>query len=110
MFNKSKEPICPLIRKECIKHGCKFWVTIHGKNPQTGADLSSSDCVMVMTPLLLIENNKEVRQSAAATESARNEFVNMGHHIGNAVMLAAASTQSAFSNRSDGENSNPLLK
>lgn len=94
MFGKSKDPICPLVRGECLKHGCRFWVTIHGKNPQTGVDLSSSDCVMVMTPMLLIENNKEVRQAAAATESARNEFVNGAKNIGEAVLIAAASNHS----------------
>lgn len=94
MFSKKDAgPICPLVRGECLKTGCTFWCTVQGKDPQTGRDLSSSNCVLVMLPMIMLENNKEVRQAAAATESARNEFVNTGRSIGEHILIAAAANR-----------------
>lgn len=67
--------VCPLLRKPCLEHGCAWYVTIHGTDPQTGVALSPSMCVMVADLKVGIEGNKEVRQSAAAIESMRNENV-----------------------------------
>jgi hypothetical protein len=43
-----------------------------GQNPQTGKDEDKWECVTVMTPLLLIENARQLRSIAAAAESSRN--------------------------------------
>lgn len=75
MFNKSNKPFCPLIRKDCIEGLCKFWTRIQGTNPQTGNPIDSHDCAVSWLPVLLIENAKETRQGAAATESFRNQMV-----------------------------------
>jgi hypothetical protein len=66
---------CPLLDKECIQFKCAFWTQLRGTHPQTGAEVDEYGCAIAWLPLLLIENAKEVRQGAAATESFRNEAV-----------------------------------
>lgn len=75
MFNKSSEKLCPLIRKPCLKHGCEYYVSIRGRNPQTGEEVDGWDCVNKWIPLLLIENSQQQRQTGAAVESFRNEMI-----------------------------------
>jgi len=79
-----KKIICPLMGKPCIEDGsivdgelqaCRFWVTVQGKNPQTGEVFNNSDCAFCWTPVLLIENSKMQRETGAAVESFRNEMV-----------------------------------
>lgn len=72
--NQSQDlQFCPLIKAECVKQKCKFWVHITGKDPQNGAEMNFPDCAVRWLPLLLLENAKETRQAAAAVESFRNE-------------------------------------
>ncbi len=86
MFNKqAKEPLCPLIKKPCIKEGCLFWVHIRGQHPQTGEDMDMPDCAVRWLPVLLIENAKETRQGAAAVESLRNESVTSSQQVAAAI-------------------------
>lgn len=66
---------CPLLKKDCIGLVCNWMIHLRGKNPQTGADIDEWDCSIKWLPMLLIENAKEVRHGAAATESFRNEMV-----------------------------------
>ena len=70
--------------KPCIEDGsivdgelqaCRFWVYVHGKNPQDGTDVKQGDCAFCWTPMLLIENSQMQRQTGAAVESFRNEMV-----------------------------------
>ena len=75
MFNKSSDKLCPLIRKPCIKHSCEYYVSIRGKNPQTGEEVDGWDCVNKWLPMLLIENSRQQCQTGAAVESFRNEMV-----------------------------------
>jgi hypothetical protein len=82
---KDAKIICPLMGGEpCVEDGsirngelvsCRFWVYVHGKNPQTGEDVRNGDCAMAWTPMLLIENSKVNRETGAAVESFRNEMV-----------------------------------
>ncbi len=65
---------CPLLDKECIQFKCTFWTQLRGRHPQTGEEVDEWGCAIAWLPLLLIENAKEVRQGAAATESFRNEL------------------------------------
>ena len=92
MFGKKEDekPICPLMKGECIKARCMFWTHIRGKDPQTEADIDMHDCSIRWLPVLLIENAKETRQSAAAVESLRNEGVTTGQHITGALLQVAA--------------------
>ena len=66
---------CPLIKKKCKEHGCKFYVQVYGKDPQTGGDINLWDCAITWLPTLLIEGSQQTRQTGAAIESFRNEVV-----------------------------------
>lgn len=66
---------CPLLKKDCIGPKCAWMVQLRGTNPNTGKDVDEHFCSIGVLPMLLIENAKEVRQGAAATESFRNEVV-----------------------------------
>ena len=68
---------CPLLKDECRKLDCGWFIQLRGKHPQTGADVDEWGCAVAWLPVLLIENAKEVRQGAAATESFRNEMVRL---------------------------------
>jgi len=81
---KDAKILCPLMGSECIEDGaikdgelvkCRFWVHVQGKNPQTGETVSNGDCAFCWTPMLLIENSQQQRQTGAAVESFRNEMV-----------------------------------
>ncbi len=69
----AKDTFCPLLKKACIEDRCKFWVHIRGKHPQSHAEIDMPDCAIKWLPTLLLENAQQVRQTAAAVESARNE-------------------------------------
>ena len=66
---------CPLIKKKCKEHGCKFFIQVYGKDPQTGLDINGWDCAITWLPTLLIEGSQQTRQTGAAIESFRNEVV-----------------------------------
>ena len=72
---------CPLIKKKCKEHGCKFYVQVIGKDPQTGGDFNLWDCAVTWLPTLLIEGSQQTRQTGAAIESFRNEVVKQQIHI-----------------------------
>ena len=81
---KDAKVLCPLMGSECIEDGaikdgelvkCRFWVHVQGTNPQTGETVSNGDCAFCWTPILLIENSQQQRQTGAAVESFRNEMV-----------------------------------
>lgn len=95
---KDAKIICPLMGgKLCIEDGsivdgelraCRFWVTVHGKNPQTGETINNGDCTLAWMPVLLIENSKVNRETGAAIESMRNESVTTGQQITSALEKA----------------------
>ena len=66
---------CPLIKKECVQMKCAWFTCLRGTNPNTGQEIDDWRCAITALPLLQVEIAKEVRQGAAATESARNEMV-----------------------------------
>jgi hypothetical protein len=97
-MTKDKKILCPLMGGECIEDGsikdgelvaCRFWIYVHGKNPQTGEEVKNGDCAMAWTPMLLIENSKVNRETGAAVESFRNEMVK-ANEKSNQVLLATA--------------------
>lgn len=63
---------CREILAEC---DCPKFVSVRGRDPQTGADVDRHGCVDSFLPLLLIENAQMSRQTGAAVESFRNEVV-----------------------------------
>lgn len=63
---------CREIIAEC---DCPKFVSIKGRDPQTGAELDRHGCVDSFLPLLLIEGAQMSRQTGAAVEDLRNELV-----------------------------------
>lgn len=72
-----KGMLCPLLKEDVSKvcHKCEMYEHIRGTNPNTGAEMDAWGCTFKFNFLTNLEIAKEVRQSAAATESFRNEFV-----------------------------------
>jgi len=68
---------CPLIKKDCIQTQCSWFTQLRGTHPQTGQEIDEWMCAVASLPMLQIEVAKQARSGAAATESFRNEFVNM---------------------------------
>ena len=68
---------CPLHRKDMSKvcHKCPWWTQVRGQDPSTGKEIDTWSCAIAFLPTLLIENSRQSRSGAAATESFRNEFV-----------------------------------
>ena len=94
---KIDEIICPLMGGQCIEDGaivngkmkaCRFWVYVHGKNPQDGTEMKQGDCAFAWTPMLLIENSKLQRETGAAVESFRNEMVKANETTSAALLNA----------------------
>ena len=83
---------CPLIQKKCKEHGCKFFIQVIGKNPQTGQDVNEWNCAITWLPVLLIDGSQQTRQTGAAIESFRNEMVNAQTNINMLEGIKNAST------------------
>lgn len=99
---KDAKILCPMMQALCVEDGaiingelvaCRFWVTVQGTNPQTGATISNADCSFAWLPVLLIENSKVNRETGAAVESMRNEGVTTGEQITNALQNIAKQKQ-----------------
>ena len=56
---------------------CSWFTQIRGAHPQTGQEIDEWSCAIAIMPMLQLEVAKQARSGAAATESFRNEFVNM---------------------------------
>ena len=76
---------CPLIKKKCVEHKCKFFIQVMGKNPQTGQDVNEWNCAVTWLPMLLIEGSQQTRQAGSAIESFRNEMVNAQQQLDNTI-------------------------
>ena len=74
-MQRSQPTFCPLVQGPCKQFDCLWWTQLRGTHPQTGEGVDEYDCAMRWLPVLLIENAKEVRHGAAATESFRNAVV-----------------------------------
>ncbi len=68
---------CPLLKEDCIQFKCVFWTQLRGTHPQSGAEIDEWSCAVAWLPILLIENAKEIKQGAAATESFRNTILEL---------------------------------
>lgn len=56
-------------------HRCVWFTKLAGTNPNTGEVVDEHGCAIVWLPVLLIENSRQQRSTAAAVESFRNEMV-----------------------------------
>jgi hypothetical protein len=67
---------CPLDNfNPCRQTDCAWFIQVRGHHPNTGAEVDEWACSMAWTPILLIENSQQQRQTGAAVESFRNEMV-----------------------------------
>jgi hypothetical protein len=67
---------CPLDNfNPCRQLECAWFIQVRGHHPNTGAEVDEWACSMAWTPILLIENSQQQRQTGAAVESFRNEVV-----------------------------------
>jgi hypothetical protein len=80
---------CPLLRKNCIGSKCAWHATVRGTDPNTGKEIDNPGCAVAFMPILLIENAKLQRSTAAATESFRNEMTK-AHETDQQLLRAAA--------------------
>ena len=86
------KPNCPLNSfNPCKELECAWFMSIRGKNPNTGEDVDEWGCSMAWMPVLLIENSQQQRQTGAAVESFRNEMVK-ANETSQQVLIAAATT------------------
>lgn len=79
---------CPLIKRNCIEHKCKFYTKLQGKNPQDGSVINHWDCAIVWLPIMLVESTQRTDALGAAMESWRNEAVK-GQTVFNDIMQDA---------------------
>lgn len=80
--------ICPLIKGDCLEHGCVFWKDIIFQ--EAGQSETRWDCAIRWLVPLAIENAKETRQAAASADKKATEF-QMG--FGQLLTLAATRNQ-----------------
>ena len=73
---------CPLIKKPCIKHECKWYIQVMGQNKNTGQNVNDFDCAIAWLPVLLIEGSQQTIQDGAAIENFRNEMVRIQQAVG----------------------------
>ena len=70
---------CPIIKSECMEHGCQWFIHLLGMNPQTGVNEDQWGCAVSWLPLLLVENANMMRQATASTDKVANEV--RRHHV-----------------------------
>ena len=66
---------CPLLNKKCIKHQCVWYNMLQGQHPQTGEPVHEWGCSVAWLPLLMVNIDRGIAGTTAATESFRNEMV-----------------------------------
>ena len=67
---------CPLNKFEpCKQLDCSWFIQLRGTDPNSGKEIDEWGCAVAWMPMLLIENSQQSRQTGAAVESFRNEFV-----------------------------------
>jgi hypothetical protein len=109
-MGKSKEPLCPLIKKPCLQHGCAWYGHMTGNDPQTGAPLDMWDCSVKWIPVLITEQARQTKGVQAAVESTRNELVSRQDTLNGAVKGAAQALQMAAVGRIAGQVPPPAIE
>ena len=79
MMRKAKEPICPYLKKSCIKDDCMMWMTLRGYDHNKGEEVDNDGCCISFIPSLLVDNTQKNRETGAAVESFRNEVHKQNH-------------------------------
>jgi len=76
---------CETIKDEAI-HRCAWFITLDGMHPTTGEIIQDKGCAMAWMPILMIENSKQQKSTAAAVESFRNEMV-QSNELNTSILL-----------------------
>lgn len=72
------KPFCPRFfpeMKECIGDDCAIYVSVMGKNPNTGEEGLKHGCADAWKTTLMIEQSRTQRGTTKAIESFRNEII-----------------------------------
>jgi hypothetical protein len=81
---KDTKPQCPIIQGECVEAGCKFWTKLatqyEGKTEETW------ECTILFIPFLMLEQSKMIARNAVSIETLRNEQVNTGNKLIQAIL------------------------
>lgn len=75
---------------------CRWYIRVHGRNPQTDDPIDAWDCAIAFLPILQIEGSKETRHTAAAVDAFRNEMVKQNT---DAALVLAAVTEAGRQKR-----------
>jgi len=73
---KDSGTFCPLIKKDCVKEKCAWFMRVRGTNPNTGEPIDESGCAVVWMPYMAMDITQKTNQAGAAVESFRNEVAN----------------------------------
>lgn len=64
--------ICPILKAECEKEKCAWWVRLMTKNPTTDEMKEISSCAIPLMVDVNIDNGKGIMRVQQAVESDRN--------------------------------------
>lgn len=82
---------CPLNNFEpCKQLDCAWFVQMRGVDPNSGKEVDDYGCAIAWTPMLLVENASQSRQTGAAVESFRNEMVKANESSQQLLLQTAA--------------------
>lgn len=99
---------CPLDNfKPCKQLECSWFVKIVGQHPQTGEQVDEYGCAIAWTPVLLVENSRQGRETGAAVESFRNEMVKA--NVESRKLLIATSKMGQVMGLADESLDHPML-
>lgn len=92
---------CPLGSKcEEIRdgkvHRCAWYIKLQGTNPNTEEQVDEHGCAMAWMPVLLIENGRQQRSTAAAVESFRNDMAKANEAGAHAILAGLAPRPKTF--------------
>ena len=67
--------VCPLHKKAMSKvcHTCPMWISVRGKNPQTGEDIDDWNCALAWSAILSVQTAKEAHMVSCEVNAMRNE-------------------------------------
>lgn len=57
-----------------VVHRCAWYTEVKGEHPQTGEAINQSKCAMTWLPMMMVEQARQQRSTAAVLESTRNIF------------------------------------
>lgn len=69
-----RKDLCPFSGfNPCIELDCKFFIGVHGENPNTGENKTEWNCSLAMLPFFVMENTSVQRKQLQETADFRSE-------------------------------------